>query len=200
MLTPAARACAMRPLESLQGHVRGFATSKEGRDILLEYGLPETAIFTRGCGVEDLDPCLSTFRGRPGWLILAQDLRAFGPTKRAVAGRADALERAGIRILDISHPEDTTYSALLQRAQKAISGARFQDRRRAKRQGRRGGQAKGLRAHETRDGIAPRWVIDRIVDDTRIPWEVKVDLLAPHFSESTLRRHYGAKNTSRGAA
>lgn len=200
MLTPAARACAMRPVESLQGHVRGFAISKEGRDVLLEYGLPEHAIFTRVVGVEDLAPCLATFRGRPGWLILAQDLRAFGPTKRAVADRADALEKAKVQILDVTHPEDTTYSALLQRAQKAISGARFQDRRRAKRQGSHGGRAKGQRAQETREGLMPRWVIDRIVDEARIPWLVKIDLLGPHFSESTLRRHYGAENAAREVA
>ena len=44
-----------------------------------------------------------------------------------------------------------------------------------------------------------RWLIDRIVDCQDIPWAIKTELLAPHFPESTLRRHYGAENAAKEA-
>jgi hypothetical protein len=184
----------------LEGHVRGFGTNRDETAALLQYGIPERHVFTRGIGAEELEPCLATYRGRAGWLILARDLRAFGGTKRQVADRTDALETAKIRVLDISHPEDRTYSALVQRANVAISGARFgNDRRKARRQGRAGGLRRGALAHEYREGVTNRWLVDRIVDHRDIPWVLKVDLLHPHFSESTLRRHYGANATIKPA-
>lgn len=182
-------------LDELGGHVRGFCTQKEYRAELMRYGLSAKHVFQRGIGAEDLGPCLATYRGRPGWLVLAQDLRAFGGTKRLVANRCDELEKTSIRVLDLSHPEDRTMSALMQRAQVAISGARFgHDRRRARRFGQQGGLGRGRRAADRRDAAAPRWFLDRIVDEKRIPWNVKLDVLHPHFTESTLRRHYGAQN------
>lgn len=181
-------------LELLEGHVRGFCTNRDEKAALAHYGLRDQHIFTRGMGAEDLDPCVATFRRRPGWLVLARDLRAFGGTKRLVAERLDALEKAKIRVLDISHPEDQTYAALVQRASVAIAGARFgADRRGARRQGRSGGLRKGVVAREYREGLTNRWLVDRIVDHRSIPWALKVELLHPHYSESTLRRHYGSK-------
>lgn len=184
-------------LDLLQGHVRGFGTNRDEKAVLLQYGLSERHVFTRGQGAEELEPCLATYRGRPGWLVLARDLRVFGGTKRLVAEQTDALEKARIRVLDITHPEDQTYAALVQRAHVLISGSRFAtDRRRARHQGRAGGFRKGVAAREYRDGLAQRWLIDRIVDHSDIPWALKVDLVHPHISESTLRRHYGAKAAS----
>jgi hypothetical protein len=62
--------------------------------------------------------------------------------------------------------------------------------------GRAGGFRKGVMAREYRDGLAQHWLIDRIVDHRDIPWSLKIELVHPHISESTLRRHYGAKATA----
>lgn len=181
-------------LAALQGQIRGFCTTNEARKALLQHGLTDKAIYQDGLGAEDITACLRSYRGRPGWLLLAQDLTAFGPTRRGVANRTDALEKSGIRLLDISHPEDQTYAAMVQRANVIISGNRFgKDRKLAKRQGRAGGLRKGDEAERRRNELAPEWLIDRIVDCTDIPWDLKAELFAPHISKATLRRHYGVK-------
>lgn len=186
------------PLD-LQGQIRGFCTTKEARKVLSAQGLPDLAIYQLGAGAEDMAACLKSYRDRPGWLILAQDLRVFGPSKRDVANRTDALEKAGIRILDVTHPQDLTYAAMVQRANVLISGSRFQNRRKAKSMGRAGGLGKGHAANRERNELAPEWLVDRIVDNPNIPWGLKIDLLHPHFTESTLRRHYGFKAAIRRA-
>lgn len=183
------------PVETLTGQIRGYCTGKPHKAALRHYGLAEKHIYTLGVGLENIDPCIRSFRGRPGCLVLAEDLRAFGPTKNEVAERADALEKADIRILDLSHPEDQSYAALVQRAHKAISGSRFGNKSLAKRQGRAGGRGKGTAEWNMRDEVAPKWLIDKIVNHGQIPWVVKMDLLAPYFTQATLRRHYGIKPT-----
>jgi len=182
-----------KDLSALSGQVRGFCTTKAAKAELLRHGVPERAIYHLGAGAEDMAACLRSYRGRPGWLVMAQDLRAFGETKRDVASRADTLEKSGIRVLDLSNPGDQTFAAQVQRANVLISGARFRDRRTARRQGSLGGRQKGISAQNQRNDLAPEWLIDRIVDHPALTWEVRVELLAPHFSESTLRRHYGVR-------
>lgn len=179
-------------LQELRGHVRGFCTQKDYRAALMTYGLSERHIFQRGAGAEDLDPCLATFRGRPGWLVMAQDLRAFGGTKRLVAARVDELERAKIRVLDLSHPEHQTYSAQMQHAHILISGSRFQgDRRRARRQGRDGGLGRGRAANERRNALLHQDIVRRICSAPELTWKRRVEVMGgPPFSESTLRRLY----------
>lgn len=177
---------------ALQGQVRGFCTTPVAKKALRDHGIPEKAIYLAGHGAEDMAACLRSYRERPGWLMLAQDLTAFGQTRRDVANRTDALEKAGIRLIDISHPQDQTYSAMMQRATVAINGARLRgDRKSARRQGRSGGLQKGTEAEIKRNEIVPAWVVDRIVDCQEIPWKTKRELLYPHITEATMRRHYG---------
>lgn len=179
--------------------VRGFARTKEQETAIRAYGLPARAIFAEGVGAESLEACLSTFRDRPGRLVIARDMRIFGETKRLVSAAMKRLEQAGIRVVDITHPEDATISQLLERAHIAISSTRFSgDRPRARRQGRDGGFAKGRCAQARRDSFVPPRMVDQIVDEPTIPWTVKVRILSPHFSESTLRRRYGAARRGRG--
>lgn len=172
--------------------IRGFATTKIQLADILGYGVPDRAAYLVGRRGESLDGCLDSFRGRRGRLIIAHDLRVLGETKRAVAAGMAKLENAGIIVTDIVHPGDTTVSQLVQRANVAIAGARFRDKRTVKRMGRRGGLGKGISAHLAREAASPKWLIDRIVDARDITWKRKAELLAPHFSESTLRRHYGS--------
>lgn len=179
---------------------RGYARTREQVAALKAHGLDARHIYLEGHGAETLEACLDSFRDRPGALLLAHDLRALAPSKRAIAAIMDRLERNGIRVWDITRPDLVTQAALVQCANVAISGARFQgDRPRARRQGRKGGVAKGLAAEGDRCALAPRWLVDRIVDHPALNWATRMDLLGPHFSESTLRRHYGARATNRRA-
>lgn len=177
--------------------VRGYCRNKEQAAWLKSHGLLEKAIYLQGRGAEDLDECLASFRGRVGKLVIATDLRAFGESKKDVAAAMARLERARIRVVDISHPGDTTIAEMVQRAQVAISGYRLRDRRAARRLGRAGGLGKGVGAQNLREGLVPTWLVDRIVDTREIRWALKAELLAPHFSQATLRRHYGATATAR---
>lgn len=179
---------------------RGYARTKEQEAALRAHGLPAKAIYLEARGAETLEACLSSFRDRPGALVIAYDLRLLGSSKRAVADIMARLEKVGIRVRDIAHPEDDTQAAMIQRANVAISGSRFQgDRPRARRQGRAGGHAKGTAAAGARSGLAPAWVVNAIVDHPALSWAIRLELLAPHFSESTLRRHYGARNAAKRA-
>ncbi len=172
---------------------RGFATSKEQAQDLAKFGVSAACIYRAGSGAETLETCIDSFRGRPGRLIVAHDLRVFGSTKKQVAAVMTALEIGKIHVTDILHPEDVTVAQMVQRAQQAISSHNFKDRRAAKRQGARGGLGKGVSAAIIRDSHSPKWLIDRIVDCCDIPWSLKLELLQPHFNQSTLRRHYGAR-------
>lgn len=168
---------------------RGFCRTKDQAAALRGYGLTDKAIYVDRRGAEDLEQCLASFRGRPGTLVIAPDLRVFGASKAAVAAIMARLERAEIRVVDAIHPQDQTIAEMLQRAFKAISGSRFRDRRTARRRGRHGGLAKGQTAQAARDGAVPPELVARIVQNQEIAWRVKLALL-PGFSESTLRRRY----------
>jgi hypothetical protein len=178
--------------------IRAFARNKEQQAALRAHGVPARSIFMDGVPGETFDRCLATFRGRPGTLLIAHDLRVFGGTKRLIADTMARLELAGTRVADITHPEDATVAHLLQRANVLISGSRFSgDRPRARRQGRDGGFAKGHAERGRRSSVAPNWLVDRIVDEASIPWKLKAQILSPHFSLSTLRRHYGSVRSGR---
>lgn len=175
---------------------RGFCKTKEQERDLLEYGLPARAIFMDGRGAETLEICLETFRDRPGSLILASDIRLFGATRRKVAEVMAGLERAKIRVIDISHAGDVTIAQLIARANTAIANNHFEgDRQKARRRGRKGGAAKGTAAAEKRNLTVPKDVVDRIVDCREIPWAIKAYVLGPGFTKHTLRRRYGSNPT-----
>jgi hypothetical protein len=178
--------------------VRGFCRNKEQEDDLKAYGLTGRQIFMEERGAESLDHCLASFRDRGGILVLSHDLRVLGGTKRQVAEIMARLEKLRIKVTDLTHPEDTTIAELVQRANVLIAGARLSgDRPRARKQGRAGGRRKGEVAWNKRDDLAPRWLLDRIVDHRDVPWSVKEQLLSPHFTQATLRRHYGVRATKR---
>lgn len=170
--------------------VRGFAKCKDEVDWLKKNALTDKAIWLDGRGAENLEECIASFRSRPGQIVIARDLRAFGETKRDVAAAMAKLEKAKIEVVDLAHPDDTTVSEMLHRASVAISGYRLRDRRTARKRGREGGLANGVAAQESRSGIAPDWLVRNIVAEQSIAWKVKVRVLAGRFSEATLRRRY----------
>lgn len=177
-------------LELLKGVVKAFCTSEEAKQKLLDFGMTEHQIYHQRKTGEILD-CTRSYRKQPGWLVLAEDLRAFGSTKKAVTALADELERANIRIYDIAHPEDGTYAKLVHRAHAAIAGTRFEkDPKRAHSVGRKGGEAKGVEMALRRHAIIREEIIRRIVRAPELTWARKLEILGPGFSQATLRRQY----------
>lgn len=174
----------------LEGVVRGFARTKADKDRLLAFDLTDKQVYLHGSNGENLQECLATFRSGPGWIVLAEDLRAFGECKKDVANQSIALETQNIRILNLANPEDVTYSAHVQRAQVKFSGARLQDKRAAKRVGRLGGIGKGAAAFAARIGEMSEKYIRRIVNHPALTWAIKAELLDGIGSISTLRRHF----------
>lgn len=174
--------------------IRGFCTNKDQEEALVKYGLEPKVVWMEGRGAEDFARCVSTYRGRPGLLIVAHDLRVLGRRQKVVANAMAHLEKANIKIVDISHPEDTTSAALLQRAGTAILSGRFPDRRIAKRRGARGGLARGENAKSARCQIDTDTLIRNLVREyKRITWPVIIRILDGKISEATLRRHYMTK-------
>lgn len=170
---------------------RAFCRNREHLPSFKAYGLPDKLIYLDGRGGEDLDRCLASFRGRPGRLLVAPDLRVFGASKKAVAQTMARLERAKIRVVDVIHPQDETVSEQLHRASVLISGTRFRDRRTARNRGREGGVAKGEIARSTRAQIDTDRLIRNVVrEHARIGWPIVLRICGGKLSESTLRRHY----------
>lgn len=88
------------------GIVRGFAKTKEQMQALKDHGLPDRAIYLDGRGAETLETCLSSFRDRPGTLVIARDLRLVSDTKRGVADFMARMELASIRVHASTHHTD----------------------------------------------------------------------------------------------
>jgi hypothetical protein len=150
-------------------------------------------IYRIGRGLESLHWALDWLRGRGGVLKVAADLRIFGATRADMMAALDDCERQGVMVIDIAHPDDTTLAQRIKRALIAISSARFiGDRRKARREGSKGGKAKGASAWMARNEIAPRWLIENMV---RMFGAVKAAAaLDNKISASTLRRQYAAQS------
>jgi hypothetical protein len=170
--------------------VRGFCHNSDQEAGIVAYGVPARFVFMADRGAESLEHCLSSFRGRPGTLILAQDVRAFGDTRRQVADTSARLEKARIGVIDLTHREDATVSQMLARAYEAIAHNHFVgDRQKARRRGRKGGIALGQASALKREN--GRNLIERIVRCRQIPWTLKIKVTG--ISKATLRRHYLGK-------
>lgn len=170
---------------------RAFCRNKEHLAALRAYGLPDKLIWLEGRGAETLDGCLDNFRGRPGKLLIAPDLRVFGKSSKAVEAVMDRMERDRIKVVDIIHPQHLTVSQMLGFARTKIAVPRFRDRRTAKRRGATGGQANGEAARSRRAQIDTDTLIRNLVAEKDvIGWPVILRVCGGKISAATLRRHY----------
>lgn len=177
--------------EVLSGNVlkRGFCRTKEELDRLYAIGLADKEIYMAGRGGENILYCIDAFRGRPGRIFLASDLRAFGDKKPEIKAAMNYIEAAGLRVTDITHKEDNTHLKLLDRGLKSAANYRFaRNSRLARRVGSAGGKGKGLSGWRERDEIAPQWLIERLVAE--LGAKRTAALLDNKISASTLDRRY----------
>lgn len=168
----------------------GLCANKEEEARLQSLGVTQTYLLGRG--LENLRWALSWLRSRGGVLKVATDLRIFGASRAAMMEALEDCEKNGVVVIDVSHPEDVTLAQRVKRALIAISNARFSgNKRKARREGSKGGLAKGAASWLTRNEIAPRWLIQNMVSmfgavKTAAALENKI-------SASTLRRQYVAQ-------
>jgi hypothetical protein len=160
---------------------------------LLAAGIPARDIYVNGRGSESLSACIASFRGRPGELIIAADLRVFGEARKAILDQLALLDRLKITVQDI-HNNESSQPIMLDRALTAISAhARFfGSKKTAKITGRRGGYAKGVLQEVKRAERAHKDVVRRLSQCPKLTWEDRAAILGGKpFSASTLRRRYG---------
>lgn len=167
----------------------GLCANREEEARLQAVGVKQTYVIGRN--FECLRWALSWLRGRGGILKVATDLRIFGTTRATMMAALDECERQGVTVIDIAHPEDTTFAQRVKRALTAISNARFiGDRRKARREGAKGGTAKGIAAAAARAAVMADDAVRRLCAHPKLTWQDCADILGPLFSVSTLQRNY----------
>lgn len=169
---------------------RGLAANLDERKILLAWGLKENEVYTQGQGAESIAECLWSFRGRPGQLVIVSDLRIFGDTKAIITmAMADLFARKiEVRRL-MPDGEITNPHVLVKQAHAAIANNRFTVRGRAKREGAKGGAAKGFGEKARRDALCSPVIVRRLVAEFGIRMASRLLGGAP-FSRNTLNRYY----------
>lgn len=175
---------------------RAFCRDKQHLAAFRDCGVQDKLVYVDGRGAETLETCLTSFRGRPGTLLIAPDARVFGTSSKAIEAAMTRLERSNIRVVDIIHPQHETVSEILGYARNKIAKPRLRDRRTAKRRGATGGLAKGEVARSARAQIDTDTLIRNLVAEHGIiGWAAIVRVCGGKISQSTLRRQYlpGAK-------
>ena len=166
----------------------GFCVDKAGEAELMADGVDQ--IWMRGRQGESLDWAIDYFRGRPGVLKVANDLRVFGPTRKEIFAYTADLTRRGIKVVDI-HDPGANLSELEHKALVSMNAAGgIANKRQARYRGSKGGKAKGVAAWRERNEIAPEWLLRNMV--AMLGAKKAAALVENKISASTFSRHYGA--------
>lgn len=168
----------------------GYCTDDLSEKVLREHGIDADLIWQKGRGVECLDYALRYFRGRPGVLAVAEDLRLFGDARKAIFDQVRELNTLGITVRDVVANDDDPLS-LVERALVAKSkSAGMKNHRTARRRGSKGGLAKKLAAEATRNAILAHDIVVRLCSHPKLTKRDCAEILGPPFSLSTLIRNY----------
>lgn len=178
------------PLTNLP-KIRGFCVDVEGEKALLAAGVE--VVWRRGNGDESLNWAIASFREEPGILKITDSLLIFGEGRNEILARLSELARKKIALVDIRSPDATVHDLEAEALRSLSANNGMRDRRTAKKRGRMGGHAKAIAAQAVRQSIAADFVLERIVQDDRIPWPVKLWVIDYKISRSSLNRHYGAQ-------
>lgn len=171
------------------------------RATILARGVPERDIWEHGVGAEDAEGCIASFRNRGGTLYIAADLRVLGENQDEIAKAVDKCERAGIRIVDLAHPELGTIAAQIKWAYARLAEYRRWrgDKNAARRTGSSGGKQRGANAAAARAERIPDDAVRKLIGliGKCLTWRDVEDVTG--ISTATLRRHYLDKPKSRKA-
>lgn len=180
------------PEPSVYRLVLGYAQTKEQEANLMAYGVQR--IWLKGRGAESLAECLRAFRDRPGCLAIATDLRVLcgkaEPKRPDVVVALSALENRKITVGDVRHDTET-HAQLQDRAFKAVANARFTtNKRKAKREGAKGGLAKGIAAQARRNARVADDIVERLCSLEKLTWKDCAWVLGDGFSIASLNRQF----------
>lgn len=170
--------------------VLGYAQNKDEEAFLLSKGVER--IWLKGRGAENLAEHRRAFRKRPGVFAIAADLRilcsAAQPKRPDIVAALADLEKAKITVRDYRVPE-ATHAELQDAAFKAVANARFTtNRRKAKREGAKGGTRKGIEAQARRNAMVDDGIARRLCAADELTWKRKEFILG--ISKATLIRNY----------
>lgn len=170
-----------------------FISATEQHQAAIAAGKPERSIYVEGRGAETFEVCVAQFRAG-GTLGLCGGLRVLGASRTIIVERTLFLKSKGITPYDLDTGERDEIK-LLNAAIQKINGARalHDDPRHARRIGGKGGTAKGIKAQERRDAILHEEIVQRLWGCQKLTAKDVAAILHPTFSESTLRRKFGAK-------
>lgn len=174
--------------------VLGCAQNKDEEAFLLSEGVER--IWLKGRGAESLSEVLRAFRGRSGILALATDLRAIcnsaQPRRPDIVAALASMEKAKITVRDYREPA-ATHAELQDAAFKAVANARFTtNRRKAKREGAKGGARKGIVMQARRNARVADDIVERLVsEDVGLSWKTCAWILGEGFTATSLHRQHG---------
>lgn len=178
-LPPTRRARSNSPKPQPAPLVLGYAQNKDEEAFLLSEGVAR--IWLKGRGAECLTEVLRAFRGRSGVLAIASDLRTIcnsaQPRRPDIVAALASMEKAKITIRDYRVPEDT-HAELQDDAFKAV----------AKREGSKGGAAKGLAAAARRNAEVSDKIARNICSHPKLNWKDRAGILG--MSVASIHRHY----------
>lgn len=166
----------------------GYCINSKGEDQLVADGIEPELIWMRGRGAEDLDYALRYFRGRPGTLAVADDLRVFGPTRKDICGTMARLHESKIVVEDVRtgnrNPHELEHLALIALS----SSASMKNHRTARRRGSKGGNAKREAEAARRSAQIADDIALRLCASAKLTWLEKSEILG--MTPSTIQRHY----------
>jgi hypothetical protein len=173
--------------------VLGYAQNKEEEDFLQSWAVSRT--WRKGRLAESLAAVVRAFRLRPGILAVAADLRCLcnkTEIKRAdVVAALASFEKAKIVVCDMRDP-GATHAELLDRAFKSVANARFtKNKRKAKREGAKGGARKGIVMQARRSARVADDIVQRLVsEEVGLTWKVCAWILGEGFTAASLHRQH----------
>lgn len=167
-----------------------FSTAKEQKSFALAKGKTVKQIHVEGENGETFQGCVDSFRDG-GTLGLVGGLYIIGQDSNTLKARLATLRAKKVRPYDLE-TDETDGATLYAAAMGSILGnKKFRgDKKKHKRLSSKGGNRKGVKMAEKRDGIAAEWLLRNIANNPYLTWEQKVELLDGKISEGTLRRHY----------
>ena len=170
----------------------GLCRNPEAEKALIGYGFPAINVWMIGRGSETVAEVVERFRGEPGIISIAEDLRLLGNTQAAIFAEVSRIARAGITFEDINNPGDDIH-AMQHRAFKALhSSCAIRNHRTARCRGSKGGLAKAANAAARRQAEVSDEVA-RKVWQSRLTKKEKCAILG--CTISTGDRHYGVHAT-----
>lgn len=168
----------------------GFCVNCEGEAQLIAAGVDPDLIWMRGGGAESLKWAINYLRGRSGMVCVADDLRIFGDSRKAISAQMAAFHVQGVIVRDVVRDENNPH-VLTQAAFEAMAkSAGMRNHRTARRRGSLGGKSKAVAAELARAIRIDPEIARRLWSLKEITQKTKLWVLGEGFTLSSCQRHF----------